>query len=94
MQKTHNQVIYSRFEYPIGDIPSHEIFKEYDIMFENILDESGIQISGAQAAICLSRKTAIVLTYSEEADHFLRLKFHGRKDVTFHDCRSKKKEEK
>lgn len=88
----HNQVIYSRFEYPIGDIPSHKIFKEYDTMFENTLDENGIQISGAQAAVCVSRKTAIVLTYSEEADNFLRLKFYNRQDVTFHNCRPKKEE--
>lgn len=92
MQKKHNQVIYSRFEYYVGDTPSHEIFDEYNAMFNNTL-ENGVQVSGAQAAINLDLKTAIVLTYSEEADNFLRLKFAGRKDVKFLDCRLKKKEE-
>ena len=92
MQKKHNQVIYSRFEYFIGDTPSHDIFKEYDKIFDNVF-ENGVQVSGAQAAINMSSKTAIVLTYSEEADNFLRLKFYGRKDVKFHDCRPKKEKE-
>jgi len=92
LQKKHNQIIYSRFEYFIGDTPSHEIFNEYDNMFNNIL-ENGVQVSGAQAAINMDLRTAIVLTYSEEADNFLRLKFCNRKDVKFHDCRPKKEKE-
>jgi len=88
----HNQVIYSRFEYYVGDVPASQIFQEYNRMFDNIY-ENGVQVGGAQAAINLDLKTAIVLTYSEEADNFLRLKFANRKDVKFHNCRPKKKEE-
>jgi hypothetical protein len=92
LQKKHNEVIYSRFEYYVGDVPAWQIFEEYNQMFDNI-HEDGVQISGAQAAINLDTKTAIVLTYSKEADNFLRLKFNNRPDVKFHDCRPKKKEE-
>ncbi len=84
----HNQKIYSRFEYYIGGTSLTTINDELREMFDNVY-EDGLIVSGASAAKNVSAQTVIILTYSEEADHFLRLKFYGRKDVKFHDCRPK-----
>lgn len=86
------QIIYSRYEYYIGDTPHDEVFKEYMGMFNNEFDRQ-VQVSGVSAAINCDQKTAILLVYDEESDDFLRLKFYGRKDVQFRNCRSKVKVE-
>ena len=75
------QTIYSRYQYSIGDIPSSEIFNEYDNMFESAYDERNVQIGGVGVAIAVDSKEAILLVYSLEAEAFLKLKFSNRKDV-------------
>jgi len=79
----HKQVIYSRYEYSIGDTPSTDVFREYREAFHNTYDERGVQIGGVGVAVATSKQTAILLVYSKEADTFLRLKFFNRKDVKY-----------
>ena len=75
-----DQVIYSRYEYPTGKELS-AIFKEY--AGRSILDENGITIGGLTVAVRSSNpRAAIILTYDEQADVYMRLKLYGRKDVT------------
>lgn len=77
------QVIYSRYEYPMGDKSTQEVFTEYNEMFMNTVNERGITVGGVTSAINIDAKTVILLVYSKDADAFLRLKFCGRKDVKF-----------
>jgi hypothetical protein len=77
------QIIYSRYEYSMGNKTPHEIFGEYRDIFESIYNERGVQISGVSAAIRTGDKVVILLTYSDDVDIFLRLKFYGKKDVRY-----------
>jgi hypothetical protein len=83
------QVIYSRYEFPLGDKTTDEVFEEYRKMFDVEYNERGLRVGGVSAAINVSHSTVILLTYSEEADDFLRLKFYGKKDVQFNSYKPK-----
>ena len=75
------QVIYSRYEYKLGNQTTDEVFEECNRMFAKELDDRGVQVGGVSAAINQTNRTIILLSYDLEADTFLRLKFYGRKDV-------------
>ena len=87
------QILYSRYEYDKGNRSAQEVFAEYSRIFNSELDERGVQVGGVSVAIDMTRQTVILISYDEEADAFLRLKFYGRKDVKFHNCRLKVKVE-
>ncbi|HET8688746.1 MAG TPA: hypothetical protein VFM18_19185 [Methanosarcina sp.] len=46
-----------------------------------VLNEQGLQISGIGVARDVSRNIAILMTYDEESDLMLRLRFAGNIDV-------------
>lgn len=73
------QVIYSSYEYPIGNRSSASIFAEYkDLSYE----ENSITVGGINVAIRAGTiREAVVLTYDKEADTFMRLKMCGIEDV-------------
>lgn len=70
------QVIYSRYEYPIGELTStHEIFTELRNMYPAEFNENNVQVGGIGYAIrTIGPRSVILLTYDEESDLFLRLK--------------------
>lgn len=74
------QVIYSRYEYPIGNIPSEIIFKEYRGMSKE--DERGVTVAGLDVCIRSDYpRAAIVLTYDEISDTYMKLKLTGVKGL-------------
>ena len=74
------QVIYSRYEYPIGGMPTGVIFKEYQGM--DVRDERGIIVGGLNVAIRDGRsRAAIVMTYDAQSDTYARLKLTGIKGL-------------
>lgn len=75
------QIIWGRFEYPLGDQTSDEVFEECSRIFTKEFDDRNVQVGGVCAAINCTKNTVILLSYDPEATAFLRLKFYGRKDV-------------
>lgn len=87
------QIIYSRYEYALGDKTSEEVFAECDRIFTKEFDNRGVQVGGVSAAINCTAKTVILLTYDTESTAFLHLKFYGRKDVQVNSYYNPKKVE-
>ncbi len=80
------QIIYSRFEYPIGNIDSSMLFAEYANM--SGVNEEGVTVSGLNVTIRTEAgrdgpRAAIILTYDRESDTYMKLKLCNRKDVTY-----------
>jgi len=73
------QTIYGRFEYPLGNTTSEELFEKY--RSTKVLDERGIQVGGISSARNVSANTAILMTYDEESEVFLTLALSGLPNV-------------
>jgi hypothetical protein len=75
-------------EYPISEsTTSSSIFEEFNYLPRET-DERGIQIGGISVAIRHSKpRAAIFLTYDEEADSFLLLKFRGKPGLHYTNLR-------
>jgi len=73
------QTIYGRFEYPLGNTTSEELFAKY--RDTKIVDERGIQVGGIGSARNVSANTAILMTYDEESEVFLTLALSGLPNV-------------
>jgi len=73
------QTIYGRFEYPLGNTTSEELFAKYHDT--KIMDERGIQVGGIGSARNVSANTAILMTYDEESEVFLTLALSGLPNV-------------
>lgn len=76
------QKIYGRFEYPLGNTTTSELFDQYR---ENkIYRNDGVQIGGICVARNVNSNTAILMTYDEKSELMLRLKFFGDDRVSHH----------
>jgi hypothetical protein len=88
------QMIYGRYQYPIGNTPTKEIFKEY--RDTALRSESGLTIGGYDVCVSGSdtdpNRTAIILSYDLESETFLRLKFCNREDVQYRNIFKEKQE--
>ena len=84
------QVIYSRFEYPIGDEISHDkLFAECNSMYPRDIRADGLQIGGVSVAIRCTPgdKAVILLAYDEASAVFLTLKLKGQKGLLYTNLR-------
>jgi|SRR5271165_128709 len=86
------QVIYGRWEYPIGNSHVNEIFTEY--RGRSLKREDGIIVGGLSVVISgeHTARTAIILTFDRESDTFMKLYLLGKKDVRYRDCLKEKLE--
>jgi len=79
------QVIYSRFEYPIGNKPASVIFAEY--RGKAIRDERGVSVAGYDVVVSgeegSATRTAIVLTYDIESDIWVRLMLASKPELKY-----------
>lgn len=73
------QKIYGSYRFPLGETTCADFFAEYRESM--VLNEQGLQISGIGVARDVSRNIAILMTYDEESDLMLRLRFAGNIDV-------------
>ena len=84
------QVLYSRFEYPISDNTSHhKLFEECRNNYPQDMTDDGTQIGGIGMAIRCTPgdKAVILLTYDEESSVFLKLKLTGHPGLIYTNLR-------
>ena len=84
------QVIYSRYEYPVEDgIDTDRFFKECKDLYPCDLREDGLQIGGIGTAVRCTPgdKAVILLTYDQASDVFLKLKLMGRPGLKYNNLR-------
>ena len=65
--------IYARYEYPIGMVPSENVFEEYSHLTNDGLLTVAIRVH--------PKRAAIILTYAEDTDLFMHIKLMGVKDA-------------
>jgi hypothetical protein len=83
------QIIYGRYEYEIGDTPSHTVFEKF--RGRAVRREDGITVGGYDVAICNGTpRTAIILTYDKDVDVFVKLTIIGEKNIKYRDCLKEK----
>ena len=71
------QVIYGRWEFPLGDTPKDEIFLQY----RNNKKYYGSLLVGGISVTIRNDDTVILLTFDEDSELMLQLKYYGVKDV-------------
>lgn len=74
------QTIYGRFEYPLENTTTEELFAKYHST--KIMDERGVQVGGISATRNITANTAILMTYDEESEMFLTLALSGLPNVS------------
>lgn len=77
---TIKQRIHGRWEYPLGNTTVDELFAFYQL--NKTCAEDGVQASGIGCSKNVNKNTAILLTYDEESELLLTLKFTGNATVT------------
>lgn len=77
------QVIYSRWEFPLkSDETLSTLIRKYN--FKSEQDENGISIAGLNIGTRESApRAAIIITYDEHADVFLKLALCGQKNISY-----------
>lgn len=76
---TSKQKIYGRFEFPLGNTTTQELFAKY--RNHHIFNEQGIQVGGISAARNVDQNTAILITYDEESEMLLILALTGTPEL-------------
>lgn len=74
------QKIYGRWEFYLKDTTLEEVWDFYRP--NKVLREDGVQVGGIGCAGNTTRSTAILMTYDEQSELMLRLKFYGNAKVS------------
>ena len=81
------QIIYSKFEIIRHTDTPDDIFDEYNY-FPRLYKAQGAQIGGISVAVRHSKPPVVILmTYDEESDLLLRLKYVAEKDLVYTNLR-------